>query len=100
MVCRKSECFEKFRVFKAETEKRYSKYIKTLRSDHGGEYLLGEFLDYLSDEGIESQLSAPGMPQQNGVAERRNRTLMDMVRSMMSFTISLETSFINYHSHI
>ena len=48
----KFECFEKFRVFKAEMKKRY-----------GNEYLLEEFLDYLSEEGIESQLSALGMPQ-------------------------------------
>jgi hypothetical protein len=83
---RKSECFEKFREYRAEMKKRLGKCLKTLRSDRGGEYLLGEFRDYLSAEGITSQLSAPGMPQQNGVAERRNRTLMDMVRSMMSYS--------------
>ena len=44
------EYFEKFRVFKAEIEKYEDKCIKTLRSDRGGEYLLGEFLDYLSEE--------------------------------------------------
>ena len=49
LMRRKSKCFEKFRVFKAETEKRHSKCIKTLRSDRGGEYLVGEFLDYLSE---------------------------------------------------
>ena len=86
LMRRKSECFEKFKEYKAETEKRLGKCLKTLRSDRGGEYLLGEFKDYLSAEGIVSQLSAPGMPQQNGVAERRNRTLMDMVRSMMSYS--------------
>ena len=43
------------------------------------------FQDYMIEHGIRSQLSAPGMPQQNGVSERRNRTLLDMVRSMMSF---------------
>ena len=43
-------------------------------------------MDYLSKEGIESQLPAPGMPQQNGVIERKNITLMDMVRSMMSYS--------------
>ena len=65
-------------------EKRQGKSIKTLRSDRSGEYLLGEFRSYLSEAGIQSQLSAPGTPQQNGAAERRNRTLMGMVRSMMS----------------
>ena len=43
------------------------------------------FQDYMIEHGIRSQLSTPGMPQQNGVSERRNRTLLDMVRSMMSF---------------
>ena len=59
LMCRKSEAFEKFKEYRAETEKRLNNCLKTLRSDRGGEYLLGEFLDFLSDEGIESQLSAP-----------------------------------------
>ncbi|KAL6312302.1 hypothetical protein AAG906_014654 [Vitis piasezkii] len=78
LLRRKSECFEKFKAFKAETEKRHGKYIKTLRFDRGGEYISREFINFLSEQGITSQLSAPGMPQQNGVAERRNRTLMEM----------------------
>ncbi|MBE2321140.1 DDE-type integrase/transposase/recombinase, partial [Solirubrobacter sp. CPCC 204708] len=95
LMRRKSEAFEKFKEYRAETEKRLGKCIKTLRSDRGGEYLLGEFTDYLSVEGITSQLSAPRTPQQNGVAERRNRTLMDMVRSMMSYS-DLPDSFWGY----
>ena len=67
-------------------KKHHGKCIKTLRSDRGGEYLLGEFLNYLSEEGMVSQLSALGMAQQNGVVERKNITLMDMVRSMMSYS--------------
>lgn len=95
LMRRKSECFEKFKEYKAETEKRHGKCIKTLRSDRGGEYLFGEFRDYLSESGITSQLSAPGTPQQNGVAERRNRTLIEMVRSMMSYS-DLPNSFWGY----
>ena len=83
MQC-KSDSFEKFREFKAETAKQLGKDIKTLRSDRGGEYLSGEFSEFLTDNGILPQLIAPGTPQRNGVAERRNRTLLDMVRSMMS----------------
>ena len=52
-------------------------------------------MDYLSDERIESQLSAPSMPQQNGVAERRNITFMDMVRSMMSYS-DMPNSFLGH----
>ncbi|CAH1436470.1 unnamed protein product [Lactuca virosa] len=66
--------------------------IKMLRSDRGGEYLSTEFLDYLKECGIISQLTPPRTPQLNGVAERRNRTLLDMVRSMMS-RASLPISF-------
>ncbi|TLX68109.1 transposase family protein, partial [Labilibacter sediminis] len=61
----------------------------------GGEYLSIEFNDYLKECGIISQLSPPRTPQLNGVAERRNRTLLDMVRSMMS-RASLPISFWGY----
>ena len=82
----KSESFEKFKEFRAEVEKQTGKSIKILRSDRGGEYLSTEFLDFLKINGILSQLTPPYTPQHNGVSERRNRTLLDMVRSMMSFT--------------
>ena len=58
----------------------------TIRFDRGGEYLLGDFKDYLTQNGIVSQLTAPRTPQQNGEAERRNMTLLEMVRSMMSYS--------------
>ncbi|MCQ7056827.1 DDE-type integrase/transposase/recombinase, partial [Clostridioides difficile] len=60
----KSECFGKFKEFKAEVENRHGKSIKSLRSDRGGEYLSNEFRQYLLDSGITSQLTAPGTPQQ------------------------------------
>ena len=53
------------------------------------------FQDYMIEHGIQSQLSVPGTPQQNGVLERRNRTLLDMVRSMMSYA-QLPSSFWGY----
>ena len=67
----------------------------SLRSDHGGEYLLGEFRQSLEDYGITSQLAAPSQPQQNSVAERKNITLLEMVRLMMSYT-SLPNLFWGY----
>ena len=91
----KSEAFDKFREYKAEAEKQLGVHIKQLRSDRGGEYLSGEFKSYLAQEGIISQLSSPGTPQQNRVSERRNRTLLDMVRSMLSYS-SLPESFWGY----
>ena len=92
LMQRKSETFERFKEFRAEVENQLGKTIKSLRSDRGGEYLDQEFEDYMVEHGIVSQLTAPGTPQQNGVAERRNRTLMEMVRSMISFS-SLLYSF-------
>ncbi|KAJ9551125.1 hypothetical protein OSB04_015170 [Centaurea solstitialis] len=91
----KSDTFEVFKGFKNEVENQLGKKIKMLRSDRGGEYLSHEFYDYLRDCGIVSQLSPPRTPQLNGVAERRNRTLLDMVRSMMS-RATLPMSFWGY----
>ncbi|KAK0607649.1 hypothetical protein LWI29_018134 [Acer saccharum] len=91
----KSDAFDMFKAFKAEVENQLEKHIKILRSDRGGEYLSGEFQQYLIDNGIVSQFFAPGTPQQNRVAERRNRTLLDMVRSMLSYS-TLPISFWGY----
>ena len=92
LMRQKYETFDKFREYKAEVEKQLGFHIKQVRSVRGGEYLSGEFTFYLTQEGIVSQFSAPGTPQQNGVAERRNRTLLDMVRLMLSYS-SLPISF-------
>jgi len=82
----KSESFEMFKRFRSEVEKQTGKSIKMLRSDRGGEYLSNNFIDYLKENEILSQWTPPGTPQHNGVSERRNGTLLDMVRSMMEFT--------------
>ena len=76
-------------------EKHRNKRIKFLRSDHGGEYLSYEFGLHLKECGIVSQLTPPRTPQRNGVSERHNRILLDMVRSMMSLT-DLPLSFWGY----
>ncbi|KAL1194887.1 Retrovirus-related Pol polyprotein from transposon TNT 1-94 [Cardamine amara subsp. amara] len=91
----KSESFEKFKEFQNEVQNQLGKTIKVLRSDRGGEYLSQAFSDHLRECGIVSQLTPPGTPQWNGVSERRNRTLLDMVRSMMSHT-DLPLSFWGY----
>ena len=67
-------------------ENHRNKKIKCLRSDRGGEYLSYEIGLHIKQCGIVSQLMPPGTPQCNGVSERCNRTLLDMVRSMMSLT--------------
>ncbi|GJV94959.1 retrotransposon protein, putative, ty1-copia subclass [Tanacetum coccineum] len=91
----KHEVFETFKVFKNEVENQLGKTIKALRSDRGGEYISQEFKDYLKDCGIVQQLTPPYTPQHNGVSERRNRTLLNMVRSMMNLT-TLPLSFWDY----
>ncbi|GKB09972.1 retrotransposon protein, putative, ty1-copia subclass [Tanacetum coccineum] len=62
----------------------YSHYGSSIRS--GGEYINQEFKDYLNACGIVQQLTPPYTPQHNGVSERRNCTLLDMVRSIMNLT--------------
>ncbi|KAL0405490.1 UNVERIFIED_CONTAM: hypothetical protein Slati_3862900 [Sesamum latifolium] len=74
----KSEAFGRFKEYRFEVENQTNRKIKALRSDRGGEYLSGEFINYLKENGILSQWTPPRTPQLNGVAERRNRTLLDM----------------------
>ena len=57
--------------------------MKALRSDNGGEVISSEFKDFYSTEGIRRELIAPHNPQQNGVAERNNRTIVGVARAML-----------------
>ena len=91
----KSEIVERFKEFQSEVKNHHNKKIKFLRSDRRDEYLSYEFGLQLKQCGIVSQLTPPGTPQRYGVSERRNRTLLDMVRSMMSVT-DLPISFWGY----
>nr|GEY56177.1 retrovirus-related Pol polyprotein from transposon TNT 1-94 [Tanacetum cinerariifolium] len=91
----KHEVFETFKVFKTEVENQLRNTIKAIRSDRGGEYISQEFKDYLKAFGIVQQLTPPYTPQHNGVSERRNRTLLNMVRSIISLA-TLPLSFWNY----
>ncbi|KAL4351723.1 hypothetical protein GQ457_06G023180 [Hibiscus cannabinus] len=79
----KSEAFQFFRIFKAKVEREASIQIKCLRTDRGGEFTSSEFSIFCAENGIQRQLTAPYSPKQNGVAEQKNRTIMNMVRSMM-----------------
>ena len=90
-----SKAFEKFKEFKVEIENQLGIRVKAIRFDWGGKYLLKDFKDYLTENGIISQMTTPGTPQQNSVAEIKNRTLLDMVRSMMSYS-TLPISFWGY----
>lgn len=79
----RSEVFDKFLEFKSKVEKQLERKIKILRSDNGKEYCSRKFEDFLRSEGIQHQLSVEYTPEQNGVAERRNRTFLDMARCML-----------------
>ena len=73
---KKSETFSKFCEFKALVEKESGKQVKALQSNNGGEYISGEFKDFCRKEGIQRELIAPHNPQQNGVAERKNKMIV------------------------
>ncbi|KAJ9547497.1 hypothetical protein OSB04_020040 [Centaurea solstitialis] len=92
LIRHKSEAFERFKEFQNVVQNQLDRMIKFLWSDRGGEYLSQEFNNHLMECGIVSQLTPPYTPQMNGVSERRNRTLLDMVRSMMCRS-SLPVSF-------
>jgi hypothetical protein len=57
--------------------------IKKIRSDNGTEFKNSQIEGFLEDEGIKHEFSSPYTPQQNGVVERKNRTLLDMARTML-----------------
>ncbi|KAJ9552497.1 hypothetical protein OSB04_016542 [Centaurea solstitialis] len=82
----KSESFERFKEFQNEVQNQLDRKIKFLRSDRGGVYLSDEFDNHLMECGIVSQLTPPYTPQMNGVSERRNRTLLDMIYHGRFFT--------------
>jgi transposase InsO family protein len=79
----KDEVFSVFKIFHAHIQNQFSAQIKILRSDNGGEYMSHLFQDFLQHHGIISQRSRPSTPQQNRVAERKNRHLLDVVRTLL-----------------
>ncbi|EOY08837.1 Uncharacterized protein TCM_024078 [Theobroma cacao] len=88
----KSEVFSVFQKFKAKVENESGCRIKILRTNNGGEYTSSEFTSYLEKEGIHHQLTAPYCPEQNGVSERKNRTIIEMSRCLL-FEKKLPKSF-------
>ena len=100
----KSEVFDKFKEFEAltsggedekilvlKTGKSFMKYkseericAERIRTDNGGEYTSSEFEKYLKDKGIRHELTVPDAPEQNGVSEHMNRTLIESTRSMIA----------------
>jgi transposase InsO family protein len=79
----KDEVLGKFKELKALVENLSKRKIKILRSDNGGEYTSNEFRSFCRDVRIKRELTTPYNPQQNGVAERKNRTIMEAVKTMI-----------------
>ena len=80
----KSEVLDKLKEFEATTTNDSGRAIGTLRTDNGGEYLSSAFQNYLKEKGIRHELTVPHSPQQNGVSERMNRTLVESARSVIA----------------
>ncbi|KAJ0492733.1 putative RNA-directed DNA polymerase [Helianthus annuus] len=78
----KDEAIDKFILFKAEVENQLNRKIKVVRSDRGGEYV-SPFIDICAKSGIIHELMAPYSPKSNGIAERKNHTLKEMMNAMM-----------------
>jgi hypothetical protein len=80
----KHEVFNKFVEWKAMAENSTGQKLKVLRTDNGGEYTSREFSRFLTAEGVKHELTVPKTPQQNGVAERMNRTIVETARCMLA----------------
>ena len=82
LINTKDEVFKKFKTYKTEVENQLERKVKKLRSDRGGEYTLNDLSTFCEEHGIIHEVTPPYSPQSNGIEERKNRTLMDMVNSM------------------
>jgi transposase InsO family protein len=83
LIKKKSDVLDVFIKFKSMVERQSGHKIKVLRTDGGGEYVSKDFDALCEKDGIVHDVVPPYTPQQNGTAERRNRTIMNMVRSML-----------------
>ena len=83
-LAEKSKAFTIFKNYKNMVEKEAGTFIWYLRTDRGGEFTSLEFNKFCNHHGISRQLTTTYTPQQNGVAERKNRTIINMVKSMLS----------------
>ena len=79
----KSEAFENFKIYKEMVENEMDSKIKCLRSNNGGELTSKELMDYCRNDGIKRKFSIARTPQQNGVVERKNRTVQEMAQTMI-----------------
>ena len=83
MIQSKKEVFEKFVSFVKMMEIQTGRSIKKVRSDNGGEYCSAAMEEFCKKKGIQHQYTTPYTPEQNGVAERFNRTIAENMRAML-----------------
>jgi transposase InsO family protein len=74
---------ETLKGFLRRAQNEFGLRIKKIRSDNGTEFKNSQIEGFLEEEGIKHEFSSPYTPQQNGVVERKNRTLLDMARTML-----------------
>jgi hypothetical protein len=79
----KSQTQEILKRFLRRAQNEFGLRIKKIRSDNGAEFKTSQIEGFLEEEGIKLEFSSPYTPQQNGVVERNNRTLLDMARTML-----------------
>lgn len=83
LLVEKSEALEKFKIFKKQVEKKAEESIKCLGTDRGGKFTSLSFKVFCEEQGIKRHLTTAYTPHQNRVAERKNRTIMNMVRCLL-----------------
>lgn len=79
----KAEVYEKIQNYMEMVKNKFGKYPNILRSDNGGEYVSKHVQSYLESKGVQYQYTVPYSPQQNGVSERKNRSLVEMGRCLL-----------------
>jgi transposase InsO family protein len=79
----KGEAANAIRRVQVAAEAECGRKLRVLRTDNGGEFTTAEFASYCADEGVQRHYSAPYNPQQNGVVERRNQTVVGMARALL-----------------
>ena len=89
---KKVDEFSIFKIFKTRVEFQSEKKIKCLRTDNGGEYTGEEINSFCQQEGIKRQFTMAYTPQENGIAERMNKTLLERTRAMLR-TMGMTKSF-------